>query len=63
MVIDNEGKTLMLLNSIHKSYEQFDDAMIYGREKAISLDEGSLHLKQRKFRRNWSSRKKLMEIG
>lgn len=37
--LDEEDKTLFLFNALPKSYENFRDAMLYGREQSISLEE------------------------
>lgn len=37
--LEEEDKALILLNSLPRSYENFRDAMLYGREQSISLEE------------------------
>lgn len=37
--LDEEDKARILLNALRKSYENFKDAMLYGRDQSISLDE------------------------
>lgn len=37
--MEDEDKALILLNSIHMSYEHFKDAVIYGRDQSITLEE------------------------
>ena len=37
--IDDEDKAIMLLNALPKSYDHLRDAMVYGREKTITLTE------------------------
>ncbi|XP_073131127.1 uncharacterized protein [Henckelia pumila] len=37
--LDDEDKALILLNALPKSYEDFKDAMLYGRDQSISLEE------------------------
>ncbi|XP_020600365.1 SWI/SNF complex subunit SWI3D [Phalaenopsis equestris] len=37
--MDDEDKTLLLLNSIPKSYEHFKDVMLYGRTQTIFLED------------------------
>lgn len=37
--LEKEDKALLLLNALPKSYENFKDDMLYGREKSMSLEE------------------------
>ncbi|PON41343.1 Zinc finger, CCHC-type [Parasponia andersonii] len=37
--LEDEDKALILLNALPKAYEHFKDAMLYGREQTITLDE------------------------
>ena len=37
--IDEEDKAIFLLNALPASYDQFRDAILYGREKTITLQE------------------------
>lgn len=39
VTLEDEDKALILLNALPKSYENFKDAMIFGREQALSLCE------------------------
>lgn len=49
--LDDEDKALTLLNSIPKCYEHFKDAMIYGREQTISLEEVQSAIKAKELQR------------
>jgi hypothetical protein len=37
--LDDEDKALLLLNSLPRTYEHFKDAILYGKEQTITLDE------------------------
>ena len=37
--VEDEDQALMLLNVMPKTYEHFKDAMLYGREQTITLEE------------------------
>lgn len=37
--LEDEDKVLILLNSIPRSYEHFKDAVIYGIDQTITLEE------------------------
>lgn len=37
--LENEDEELIFLNALPRSYENFKDAMIYGREQIISLEK------------------------
>ena len=37
--MDDEDQALILLNAMPKMYEHFKDAMLYGREQTITLEE------------------------
>lgn len=54
--LEDEDKALILLNSIPKSYEHFKDAMVYGREQSISLEEVVSAVKAKKLQRKLESR-------
>lgn len=44
--LDDEGKALLLVNSLSQSYSNFIDALMYGR-KTLSLDEIKIALNTR----------------
>lgn len=55
--LDEEDKALLLLNALPKSYENFRDTMLYGREQSISLEEVQLaihskELQKKKWKKN-----------
>lgn len=60
MTLDDEDRALMLLNSIPRSYEHFKDAMIYGREQTISLEEVIYTVKAKELQRSLNPRMKAM---
>lgn len=39
MELDDEDKTLILLSSLHKSFEPLNNALIYGKYGTIKLEE------------------------
>ena len=43
--LGDEDKAIILLNALPKSYEQLKDAMLYGRERTITLEEVQSALK------------------
>lgn len=49
--IDDEDKAVILLNSLPKSYEQLKDAMLYGRDNTITLEEVESALKSKELQR------------
>lgn len=56
MTLDDEDRALMLLNSIPRSYEHFKDAMIYGREQTISLQEVIYTVKAKELQKKLESK-------
>lgn len=51
LTLEDKEKALTLLNSTPRSYEHFKDAMIYGREKTLSLEEVVSAVKAKKFQK------------
>ena len=49
--IEDEDKAILLLNALPKSYDHLKDAMLYGREKAITLDEVQCVLKAKELQK------------
>lgn len=49
--IDDEDKAVILLNSLPKSYDQLKDAMLYGRDNTISLEEVESAFKSKELQR------------
>lgn len=43
--MEDEDKAIILLNALPKSYEQLKDAMLYGREASITMEEVQTALK------------------
>ena len=50
-VIKDEDKALMLLNSLPKSYDQFKDAILLGRDSKITYEEVHSALKLKEFQK------------
>ena len=49
MKIDDEDKALLLLSSLPRSFEHFKDALLYGKEGTITLDEVQTAVKSKEF--------------
>ena len=47
--IDDEDKGLLLLSSLPRSFEHFKDALLYGKEGTITLDEVQTAVKSKEF--------------
>ena len=58
MKIEDEDKALLLLSSLLRSFEHFKDALLYGKEGTISLDEVQTAGKSKKI-----SKSKDLNIG
>ena len=43
--LDDEDKAILLLNALPRSFDHLKDAMLYGREKTITLEEVQCALK------------------
>lgn len=50
-ILEDKDKTLLLLNSILKSYEHFKDAMVYGRVQTITFEEVQSTIKATKLQK------------
>lgn len=49
--IDDENTDLLLLSSLHKHFELFKDALLYGKEGTITLDEVQTTVRSKEFSR------------
>src|SRR3954465_923163 len=47
--IDDEDKALLLLSLLPRSFEHFKDALLYGKEGTITLDEVQTAVKSKEF--------------
>lgn len=61
--MDDDDKTLLLLNSIPKSYEQFKDAMLYGRAQTITLEEVQSLIRAKELQKKHEMRRKPAETA
>lgn len=49
--LEEEDKALILLNALPRSYENFRDAMLYGRDQTITLDEVQSAIRSKELQR------------
>ena len=52
VVIDDEYKAILLLNALPKSYDQLRDAILFGREGTVTLQEVQSALRSKELQRN-----------
>ena len=48
--LEDEDKAIILLSALPKSFDHLRDAMLYGREKTITLEEVQCALKSKELR-------------
>lgn len=51
-MLDDEDKVIILLNALSKSFEHLKDAMLFGRESAITMDEVQSALQAKELRKH-----------
>lgn len=59
--LEDEDKALILLNSIPRSYEHFKDAVIYGRDQSITLEEMQSAIRAKDLQKNLDLNPVIME--
>lgn len=51
VTIDDEEQAILLLNALPKSFDHLRDAMVYGREKTITLSEVKAALRSKELQK------------
>ena len=58
--LEEEDKALLLLNSLPKSFEHFTDAILYGKDQDITLEEVQMSIRTEEMQKQQDSKSELM---